>query len=67
MIRSPEQVALDLCIAGPMSRVLAFSVDYGLILIVELLLLLALVLAFAAAADVERFIAWLESAAQGLE
>jgi len=67
VIRSPEQVALDLCIAGPMSRVLAFSVDYGLILIVELLLLLALVLVFAAAADVERFIAWLESAAQGLE
>jgi uncharacterized RDD family membrane protein YckC len=67
VIRSPEQVALDLDIAGPMSRVLAFSLDYGLILIAELLLLLVLLFGFAATADLERLAAWLESAVEGVE
>ena len=52
MIRSPEQVALDLEIAGPMSRALAFSVDYGLILIMETLVLIALIFAALTAATV---------------
>lgn len=36
LVRSPEQVALDLEIAGPMSRAMAFSIDYGIILVVEI-------------------------------
>jgi len=43
LIRSPEQVALDLGIAGPMSRILAFSIDYGLILLADVVVVLALV------------------------
>ena len=67
VIRSPEQVALDFCIAGPMSRVLAFSIDYILIFVVELILFLVLLLGLFAAADLERLAAWFESAGQGLE
>ena len=67
VIRSPEQVALDLDIAGPMSRVLAFSIDYGLILLAELVLLLVLLFGFVATADLERFAEWFQSTVQGLE
>jgi uncharacterized RDD family membrane protein YckC len=67
VIRSPEQVALDLDIAGPMSRVLAFSIDYGLILLAEFVLLLVLLFGFVATADLERFAEWFQSTVQGLE
>ena len=67
LIRSPEQVALDLSIAGPMSRVLAFSIDYGLILLAELVLFLVLLFGFVATADLERFAEWFQSTVQGLE
>jgi uncharacterized RDD family membrane protein YckC len=67
VIRSPEQVALDLDIAGPMSRVLAFSIDYGLILLAEFVLFLVLLFGFAATADLERFAEWAQSTVQGLE
>jgi uncharacterized RDD family membrane protein YckC len=44
-VRSPEQVALHLPIAGPGSRVLAYSVDYVIIVLCELLLLALLLVA----------------------
>jgi uncharacterized RDD family membrane protein YckC len=35
-VRSPEQVALHLPIAGPGSRVLAYAIDYAVILLIEI-------------------------------
>jgi uncharacterized RDD family membrane protein YckC len=35
VIRSPEQVALELPIAGPSSRVFAFLIDFGLMLVAQ--------------------------------
>lgn len=43
-VHSPEQVQLDLELAGPMSRAFAFSIDYSIVL---LLLLLSLTIFFA--------------------
>ena len=63
VIRSPEQVALDLEIAGPMSRMLAFSVDYGILLIVQMIVLTALVFAAMSMANLEQLEqvgSWLE-------
>ena len=59
VIRSPEQVALDLSIAGPMSRVLAFSIDYGIILLIDVLLILGLMFLAAAFVDLQAEMAWL--------
>jgi uncharacterized RDD family membrane protein YckC len=70
VIRSPEQVAHDLPVAGPMSRMLAFSVDYGLILMIELLVFAALMFAAMSMAELdqlERVGSWLEEAQAGLE
>jgi len=44
LIRSPEQVTLELHLAGPMSRMLAFSLDYAVILVLEVILFVALLL-----------------------
>jgi uncharacterized RDD family membrane protein YckC len=70
VIRSPEQVALDLPLAGPMSRMLAFSVDYGIVLILELLVFSALIFAAMSMADLdqlERIGGWIEETQAGLE
>ncbi len=70
VIRSPEQVALDLPLAGPMSRMLAFSVDYGIVLIIELLVFTGLMFAAMSIADLdqlERFGTWLEETQAELE
>jgi uncharacterized RDD family membrane protein YckC len=70
LIRSPEQVALDLSIAGPMSRILAFSIDYGVVLILELLVFTALIFAGASLAELdqlERVTSWLEETQEGFE
>ena len=70
VIRSPEQVALDLPIAGPMSRLLAFSVDWGLIFILEMLLLGALVFIAISLAELDQLkqvTSWLEEARSDLE
>ncbi len=70
VIRSPEQVALDLPIAGPMSRVLAFSVDYGVILILEILIFTGLMFAGLSMAELdqlERITSWLEETQADLE
>lgn len=37
VIRSPEQVALDVPIAGPTSRILAYAIDYSAILLIEVI------------------------------
>jgi uncharacterized RDD family membrane protein YckC len=70
VIRSPEQVALDLPVAGPMSRMLAFSVDYGIILLIEVLVFSALMFAAMSMAELEqleRIGGWLEETQAGLE
>lgn len=70
VIRSPEQVALDLPIAGPMSRILAFSVDYGVILVLEALLFTGLLLAAISMANfdqLEGVSTWLEETQSELE
>ncbi len=70
VIRSPEQVALDLQVAGPMSRMLAFSVDYGVILILEAIVFTALLLAATSMASLdqlEQVQVWLEEAQSNLE
>lgn len=70
VIRSPEQVALDLDIAGPMSRVLAFSVDYGVIIVLEALLFTGLVLMAISVAELEQLEVvnrWLEDTQADLE
>lgn len=70
MVRSPEQVALDLPLAGPMSRALAFSVDLGLLFLLQLALFVAALFVLFAAAQAwgstEAVGAWLEELA-GLE
>lgn len=50
---TPERVRLDLELAGPMSRAFAFSIDYGLILILMMVGLLILV------AGSQQIIDWL--------
>ena len=54
VIRSPEQVALDLQVAGPMSRMLAFSLDYGLILLFEAAVFTALMMLAISLASLEQ-------------
>jgi uncharacterized RDD family membrane protein YckC len=44
-VRSPEQVALHLPIAGPGSRVLAYAIDYAVIILIEIALVALLVAA----------------------
>jgi len=44
-VRAPEQVWLEFAIAGPTSRMLAYAVDYVLILLLEVALVVLLVLA----------------------
>ncbi len=70
VIRSPEQVALDLPIAGPMSRLLAYSVDWGLIIIFEVLLATTLVfiaISLAELDQLQQMTGWLEEARSDLE
>lgn len=70
IVRSPEQVALDLPIAGPVSRILAFSVDYGVILVLEAIIFTALLFAAMSMAELqqlEQIGTWLEEAQAGLE
>ena len=69
VIRSPEQVALDFQVAGPMSRMLAFSVDYGVILILEAIVFAAVLLAamsIASLDQLEEVQVWLERAQSSL-
>ena len=66
VIRSPEQVALDLVIAGPMSRVLAFSIDYAIILLVEFVVFLSLLFAAMTLIEVEQLIPFFEQAQEDL-
>ena len=40
VVRSPEQVVLDLSVAGPSSRMLAYLIDYIAIVLIEILLFL---------------------------
>lgn len=70
VVRSPEQVALDFELAGPMSRMLAFSVDYGIVLVLEALIFTALVFVAMSMANLEqiqRVGSWVEDARAGLE
>lgn len=70
VIRSPEQVALDLPIAGPMSRILAFSIDYGVILVLEALIFTSLVMAALSLANFDQLQAlghWLDETQGELE
>ena len=70
VIRSPEQVALELQVAGPMSRMLAFSIDYGVVLIVEMMVLTALIFAAISMANLEQLEqvgVWVEEAQANLE
>ena len=65
-IRSPEQVALDLEIAGPMSRAMAFSIDYGVILVVEMIVFVALVFAAMSMVEVDQLSTYLTEAQDDL-
>lgn len=70
VIRSPEQVALDLPVAGPMSRMLAFSVDYGVILVLEAILFTALLfvaMSLASLDQLQQVQEWLQDAQSTLE
>jgi uncharacterized RDD family membrane protein YckC len=70
VIRSPEQVALDLQVAGPMSRMLAFSIDYGVILILEAIVFTALLLgaiSMASLDELEQVQVWIDEAQASLE
>jgi uncharacterized RDD family membrane protein YckC len=51
LYRSPEQVAFDVPIAGPMTRMLAFMIDYSILGLVELLVIAALIFGVVAAAE----------------
>jgi uncharacterized RDD family membrane protein YckC len=66
VIRSPEQVALDLVIAGPMSRVLAFSIDYSILLIVETIVLVGLFFAAMTLIEINQITTFLEQAQEDL-
>lgn len=55
-LHSPEQVALDIEIAGPMSRMLAFSIDYGLILLIEALVVFGLFMLLISLAAAEPYL-----------
>jgi uncharacterized RDD family membrane protein YckC len=46
VVHSPEQYRLELPLAGPSSRILAYSIDYVLILILSLLLMIAVFVLF---------------------
>jgi len=50
VVHSPEQYRLELPLAGPSSRILAYSIDYVLILILTTLLMIAVFLVFPLAA-----------------
>jgi len=70
VIRSPEQVALDLQVAGPMSRMLAFSIDFGIIFIVEMIVLTSLLffaMSMAELDQLQRVSDWLDQARVDLE
>lgn len=56
MIRAPEQVALHLPVAGPATRMLAYSIDAVVIIIVEISLFLGVFLTISA---LPRLLAWL--------
>jgi uncharacterized RDD family membrane protein YckC len=45
VVRSPEQVALDLPVAGPSSRMLAYVIDYVVIVLIEIALFFTVVAA----------------------
>jgi uncharacterized RDD family membrane protein YckC len=49
--RSPEQVVFELPIAGPMTRMLAFMIDYMIVGVVEILVIAALLFGLVAAAE----------------
>ena len=66
-IRSPEQVALDLPIAGPMSRLLAFSVDYGVILIAEIFAFVTLLFTGLLLTDIGEISPWIEDVEAQIE
>ena len=54
-VRSPEQVALHLPIAGPGSRVLAYAIDYAVIVLIEIALVALL---FAATPLLGKVLDW---------
>ncbi len=57
MLRSAEQVPLELPLAGPASRMLAYAIDYLVIALIELLLVLLIVLGGAAS---QALAGWLQ-------
>lgn len=65
VIRSPEQVAMDLTIAGPMSRMLAFGADYSIVILVEIFVVIALMLVFAISIDLAPILEQLQLIAEG--
>jgi uncharacterized RDD family membrane protein YckC len=64
-VRAPEQVWLELAIAGPTSRMLAYAADYVLIVALELGLVVVFVLAVPVLAS--RPLAWLRAALSSLD
>jgi uncharacterized RDD family membrane protein YckC len=66
LIRSPEQVGLDFEIAGPMSRAMAFSIDYAVILVAEIVVFVALVFAAMSLMELEQLNTWVSEAQDGL-
>ena len=65
VVRSPEQVALHLPIAGPTSRMVAYFVDYVVLLATQVALFVLLVLAFPALG--QALAGRLRAALQGLD
>lgn len=64
MIRSPEQVTLHLAVAGPASRMLAYSIDASVIVAFEIAVLVGLILTTSFAA---RVLDWLQPWFESLE
>lgn len=56
VVRSAEQVELELPIAGPASRILAYAIDFLAILLIQFALLMLMLLAGVANESFERFV-----------
>ena len=56
VVRSPEQVALDLPVAGPSSRMLAYVIDYVAIVLIEIALFLTVAAALPLAGHLRQLL-----------
>jgi uncharacterized RDD family membrane protein YckC len=65
VVHSPEQYRLELPLAGPTSRILAYSIDYVLIFILSMLLMIAAFTLFPLAAQLEDMLAEFQKVALG--